>query len=80
MKLKDHIADLEDRRTALIAKANDTSITAAQRTGYEDQLRCLLAEIKVLADDMKTDAVGYLTWRVADDNEAEQKRVRKWTQ
>lgn len=80
MKLKDELAELEARRVAFTAMANDQRLTAQERGAWIERLEEVIAELEFILADMRADPLGYLVWRVADDNEPLMKQTRRFPQ
>ena len=80
MKLKDELAELEARRVAFTAMANDPRISDEERAVWAERLDEVQAMQECFAADMKADPLGYLAWRWADDNEPLMKQTRRLPQ
>lgn len=80
MKLKDIITDIGVRLALYRHLLEQPECTPELRQALTQAIEVTEAELEVLRADALADPMGYLAWRVADDNEPEQQRVRKFRQ
>lgn len=80
MKLRDIITDLGVRLALYRHLLKQRDCSAEVRLALTQAIETTETELEVLRADAQADPLGYLAWHVADDNEPEQRRLRRYRQ